>query len=278
MEESHATAPTAFRSVDGARIAHRRLGDPAAACLLLVQDLRSTMDDWDPALVGRLASRRCVVTFDGRGVGGSTGVAPNSVAAMAPDCLALADALAIPRMDVLGFGLGGMIAQQVLFDRPDRVRRVVLAGTGGPGAAGMFGAAVVARATEVPPRDESLLFTHFTPSTASQAAGARHLQRLRARKDRVPPTSRECVTAQLAAVRSWADVNGEAFARLRRVTRPVLVVGGAHDALIPAFNAFALSQQVPDAQLILYPDAGHGVLCQEPQAVADDALRFLERE
>jgi pimeloyl-ACP methyl ester carboxylesterase len=276
--EAHVTAPTRFVETAGVRYAYRRLGREGAIPLLLLQHFRGNMDNWDPAVVDGLAATRPVILFDNRGLGRSSGPTPGTIAAMATDTVAFLGALELQRVDVLGFSLGGMIAQQILFDRPEQIRRALLVGTGGPGAAGMFGPEVTLEATRLPASAESLLFLFFHPTTSSQEAGSRYLQRMMERADREPATSEQTIQAHLAAIRAWGDTNGAQFARLKQIEQPVLVVNGTHDIMIPSFNAFALSQQIPQAQLILYPDAGHGSLFQYSEAFVHDAARFLERD
>ena len=275
---THDTAPTRTVEAAGVRYAHRRLGVEGPVPLVLLQHFRGTMDHWDPAVVDGLAADRPVILFDNRGIGRTSGVTPATVADMASDAVAFLDALELPRVDVLGFSLGGMVAQQMLFERPERIRRALLVGTGGPGADGMFRPAVVAAATRIPGDADSLLELFFQPTATSQAAGGRYLQRMLARADREPPATVQTIQAHLAAIRGWGETNGSVFARLKRVAQAVLVVNGTHDVMIPSFNAYALSQQVPNAHLILYPDAGHGSLFQYPDGFVHDALRFLRRE
>ena len=276
--ETHVTVPTRFVEAAGSRFAYRRLGHQGAVPLLLMQHFRGNMDNWDPAVVDGLAAVRPIILFDNRGIGRSGGVTPDNIADMASDAIAFIEALEFPRVDVLGFSLGGMIAQQMLFDRPALIHRAVLVGTGGPGASGMFNPEVAMAATKFPGDAESLLFLFFHPSMSSQAAGGRYLQRMMTRVDRDPDTTRQTIQAHLAAIRAWGETNGEVFARLKRIEQPVLVVNGTHDIMIPSFNAYALSQQIPNAHLILYPDAGHGSLFQYPEWFVHDASRFLERD
>jgi len=272
------TARTAFVQAAGVSIAYRRLGPEGEIPLILLQHFRGNMDNWDPAVIDGLATERPVILFDNRGIGQSSGLTPSSIADMAADAIAFIESLALTRVDVLGFSLGGMIAQQMSFDRPALIRRAILVGTGGPGSAGMFRPEVVVAATMMPPDAESLLFLFFRPSASSQAAGWRYLQRMLTRVDREPATTQHTIQAHLAAIRSWGEANGEAFARLRQIEQPILVVNGTHDIMIPSFNAYALSQQVPNAYLILYPDAGHGALFQYPDWFVHDVSRFLGGE
>jgi pimeloyl-ACP methyl ester carboxylesterase len=275
--ETHLTAPTEFVEAAGVHFAHRRIGSEGGVPLILLQHFRGNMDNWDPAVIDGLAAERPVILFDNRGIGRSGGVTPDNVADMASDAIAFIEALELAQVDVLGFSLGGMIAQQMLFERPSLVRRAILIGTGGPGAAGMLNAEVTMAAVKYPGDAESLLFLFFQPTMMSQAAGGRYLQRMMSRADREPATTKQTIQAHLAAIRAWGETNGEVFARLKLIQQPVLVVNGTHDVMIPSFNAYALSQQIPKAHLILYPDSGHGSLFQYPDWFVQDAARFLGR-
>ena len=275
---THVNAPTRSIAAAGVCFAHRRLGPEGATPLVLLQHFRGNMDNWDPAVVDGLAADRPVVLFDNRGIGRTDGPTPNTVAEMAGDAVAFLEALRVSQLDLLGFSLGGMIAQQLMFDRPDLVRRTILVGTGGPGAGGMFGPEVARAATKIPGDADSLLFLFFQPTHASQAAGGRFLERMLRRAEPEPATTAQAMQAHLAAIRSWGEMNGKTFALLKRVVQPVLVINGTHDIVIPSFNAYALSQQLPNAQLILYPDAGHGSLFQYPDWFVEDARQFLTRE
>src|SRR5262245_60863650 len=147
---TYETVPTSFVETSGARFAFRRLGRGLGTPLILLQRFRGNLDDWDPAVVNGLATEREVIAFDNRGVGGSRGLTPDNVHASARAAFACLESLGLARADLLGFSLGGMVAQQMLFDDPSRFRRVILAGTGGPGALGMFSPEVTEAATRIP--------------------------------------------------------------------------------------------------------------------------------
>jgi pimeloyl-ACP methyl ester carboxylesterase len=273
--ETHATVPTVFVDAGGVRFAHRRLGPGGGVPVILLQHFRGTMDNWDPNVVDGLAAERHVVLFDNRGIGRSSGLTPDNVPDMARDALAFLEALHFDRVDLLGFSLGGMVAVRILFDRPGLIRRAILVGTGGPGAEGMFRSDVAMAASKVPSDAVTLLSLFFQPTASSQAAGRRYLQRMLMRTDREPPATSQTIQAHLAAIRAWGESNGDLFGRLKGIEQPVLVLNGTHDIMIPTFNAYALSQQIPNAQLILYPDAGHGSLFQYPEWFVQDVSRFL---
>jgi pimeloyl-ACP methyl ester carboxylesterase len=135
--DRHETAATQFAQVRGNRLAYRRFGRRSDCPLLLLNYLAAAMDDWDPKVTNGLAAQREVILFDNVGVASSTGETPSSVAAMAKDCIDFCEALGQKKLDVLGFSLGGMIAQQLASQHPDIIRRMILVGTGPKGGEGM---------------------------------------------------------------------------------------------------------------------------------------------
>jgi pimeloyl-ACP methyl ester carboxylesterase len=140
MTDTLLTAPNrTVEAANGVRYAYRRLGAAAYPPLVLLQHFRGNLDNWDPALIDALASRRDVIMFDNAGVGGSTGITPRTVTPMAHDAMRFLDALHLPEIDLLGFSLGGFVAQELTLIRARLVRRLVLAGTGPQGGQGMHG-------------------------------------------------------------------------------------------------------------------------------------------
>lgn len=274
VTDSHQTAQTSFLDANGVSLAFRRIGPSLGIPLVMLQRFRGNMDDWDPLVVDGLAYERPVVLFDGRGIGRSGGTTPDEVDAMADDASAFIDALGEKHVDLLGFSLGGMVAQQVLIGRPDLVRAAILVGTGPRGSAGVFSPDVEKAASKSPADAQSLLSLFFEPSESSQNAGRRHLERLMLRADREPPASENTVKAHVAAIRSWTQ-KPAAPDRLANVKLPVLVVSGSHDVMIPTANSYNLSQQLPNGELIVYPDSGHGSLFQYPERFARDVARFV---
>lgn len=271
-------APTQRLDIDGEQLAWRRLGPATGRPLVLLQRFRGTLDHWDPALLDALAAERPVVLFDSLGVGRSTGTAPDGIAAMADVAAAVIARLADGPVDVLGWSMGGAVAQLLALDHPGRVRRLVLAGTG-PGGT-----------PDAPPTpdkvwevagkpvndDEDFLYLFFPESASAIAAGRAHLARLDRRVEPFGPQVKPAsVMAQMQALGKWGRGLGSAFARLPALERPVLVANGAHDVMVHAFHSWVLSQRLPDAELVLYPDAGHGFLFQHAARFAAHVHGFL---
>ena len=272
--ETHQSAQTHFVEANGASFAIRQVGPSLGVPLVMLQRFRGNMDDWDPLLVDSLAYERPVILFDGRGISRSSGTTPSDVEAMAEDAAAFIEAIGEKQVDLLGFSLGGMVAQQILVDRPELVRAAILVGTGPRGAVAMFPPDVEKAATKIPADAQSLSYLFFEQSATSQDAARRHIERLRLRTDREPPPSELVVQAHLAAVRAWGR-SPDAQDALKSVRQPTLVLSGNHDIVIPTQNSYALSQKLSNAELIVYPDSGHGSLFQYPERVARDVARFL---
>jgi pimeloyl-ACP methyl ester carboxylesterase len=226
-------------------------------------DRRAVLADYD------------VILFDNAGVGTSGGETPGTVSEMTRDAVSFCDALGLKRVNVVGFSLGGMIAQQLALDHPERVNRIVLLGTGPRGGEGMTFTELSAEERADP--DRFLLAALFSPTDASQAAGRAYLSRLAARtRDRDLPVSTRTAEAQLRAIREWGAVpSSKRYATLPNIKQPTLVVHGTKDIVVLPINAFILAERLPDAQLILYPDSSHGAHYQHAEVFLKHAKLFL---
>ena len=278
MTHTHVTAPTEFLEAGGVRYACRRLGATSGVPLLFLQHFTGTMDGWDPSVVDGFARERPVVLFDNAGVSRSAGMTPATVEAMADAAATFISALGTGPVDLLGFSLGGFVAQVVAERHPHLVRRMILAGTGPEGGEGIVNLPrVIAEGQQATPAEPRLyLFFDRTPS--SQAAGQAFIGRQGQRTvDRDPESSNETVAAQLAAIVRWGGLPSDAAAsRLERIPHPVLVVNGKTDVMVPTINSVALFNGLPNAKLVLYPDSGHGALFQYASAFVGAGLQFLE--
>ncbi|MGF6491964.1 pimeloyl-ACP methyl ester carboxylesterase [Luteibacter sp. 621] len=261
-----ATAETRYIDAGGIRYAYRRFGASGRTPLLCLQHFTGTLDNWDPAIIDALAEDREVVLFENAGVGRSGGEVPASIAAMAEHVLRFLDALGVAKVHILGYSLGGFLAQDIAIARPGLVGRLVISGSapqGGPGA-GMDRPELIAIYTDTAMAPAEKLKRLFFPSTPAGAAAAdAFVERLATRSAEADlPAAPSVAPVQLQAMIDWANWGGDVGGKLAKITHPVLVANGNNDTMIPTENSFTLAKFLPDATLIIYPNAGHGALFQ----------------
>jgi pimeloyl-ACP methyl ester carboxylesterase len=278
MPETFQNAATRTIQIKDARLVYRELGERGGVPVVFLHHLTAVLDDWDPTLLDGIAKRHHVIIFDNRGVGASGGQTPASVAEMAADAIAFIEALGFAKVDLFGFSLGGFVAQEVAQLRPNLVRKIVLAGTGPAGGAGISdvgavlqGAFQKAGAEHKHPKH----FLFFSPSAQSQKAGDAFLQRLNQRQaDRDTAVSDQTVQAQITAITKWGQA-ANPRETLKQIRHPVLVANGDEDIMVPTANSVALFEALPNAKLSIFPDAGHGGIFQYADAFVDQTLHFL---
>ena len=275
-------APTQSVVANGITFTYRRWGKQEGLPLVFNQHFTGNLDNCDPAVLDGLAREREVILFNNAGVASSSGEVPSTFEGMARNAEAFIDALGLRKIDLLGFSIGGMVAQQIVVDRPELVRKLILIGTaprnhdagGGQGhitpeTAAIFGA------TYNPP-ENLWLKVFFTDSERSQQAGQSFLRRYLSRtENRDLPVSDKVAPAQIAAVGAWGVHPGERFAYLKSIQQPTLVVSGNHDVIVYTVNSLHLVQNMPNAKLILYPDANHGSWYENHKDFVFEANRFL---
>jgi pimeloyl-ACP methyl ester carboxylesterase len=275
---THQTAPTQFVEANGVRFAYRRFGKKNGLPLVFIPHILGNMDSWDPSVTDGFAQTREVILFNNAGIASSSGEVPVTFAAMAKGAGVFIDALGLTKVDVLGFSIGSMIAQNVGIERPDLVRKLVIVGSGprngdgiplNPQSQAIF-------TNKYGNLDDFWIDGFFTASPESQAAGRAFLKRRDARVEhRDIPINDKVQPAQFAALTEWGNPVGERFAYLKNINIPVLVVGGKSDIIFYTINSFYLEQNLPNAQLILYPDAAHGSLFQYPALFVEHTNLFL---
>jgi pimeloyl-ACP methyl ester carboxylesterase len=269
------TVPTQFVEADGIRFTYRRWGNPGGLPLLFLNYFCGNLDDWDPRVTDGFATEHDVILFNNAGVASSGGDTPGTVSEMARHAVAFCNALRLTKLNVVGFSLGGMIAQQLALDYSDRVNRIILLGTGPRGGEGMTFTELSSEERADPV--QFLLAAFFSPTTTSQAAGRAYLDRLAARtQDRDRPLTTRTAEAQLQAIREWGKVPPSGrYAALRSVSHPTLVVHGTKDIVVRPINALILAENLPDAQLVMYPDSSHGAQYQHAELFLQHTKLFL---
>jgi pimeloyl-ACP methyl ester carboxylesterase len=233
------------------------------------------MDAWDPAVVDALAETRPVIAFNNRGIGTSTGQTPDTVEQMAADAEAFIRGLGLAKVDLLGFSLGGMLAPVLAVKHPGLIRRIIVAGTAPRGGEEHLLTVVDEAFAKDAPDVRLPLF--FTPSAESQRAGRAFVARASARtRDRDPDSGDDVGEAQAKAIIGWCAAKDDGDTTLRSIAQPTLIVHGGDDTMFPSINAYNMFKAMRNAQLIIYPDAGHGALFQYPETFVAHCRTFLD--
>ena len=278
--DSNISAPTLFLDVNGTRYVYRRFGHGPGPPLLFLQHFAGTLDNWDPAITDPLAAGREVILFSYAGVGRSGGKVALAMTGMAQQVLAFLKGLEVTKCDVLGYSLGGMVAQQVAQDNSSIFRRMILVGTAPRGGEDIMHLEKPSLARYIGDPQFSgyarLQKIFFAPTESSQKAGADFVGRLTQRKEDLEPAAGgEVMKAQIMAFRDWEHFEGDRFANLKRIRTPALVINGIHDEMIPVRNSYWLGENLPNAVLLTYPDSGHGSIFQFHESFTRHADAFL---
>ncbi|MFQ6242651.1 alpha/beta fold hydrolase [Sinorhizobium meliloti] len=255
------------------RLATIEEGPDGGIPLVLLQRFRGTMDDWDPAFIKTISADRRVIRFDSSGIGRSEGQVPETIAGMAAVAAEVIARLGFEQVDILGWSLGGVVALQLALDAPHLLRRLIVAGSSPGGITdGPQPHPRVPQVMTHSVNDEAdFLFLFFPDTETAVVAGKASLARITAQPDIGPLVTAEAFMAQVKAISTWPGV----LHRAKELRMPILVANGAHDVMLPAYRSFVLSQQAPDARLVLYPDAGHAFLFQEIDDFAAQIDLFL---
>ena len=268
---SYAKAPTRTITAGGVTYAYRELGPKGEIPVVFFVHLAANLDNWDPRIIDPIAKKRRVIAFDNRGVGASTGKVPDSIEAMADDAVTFITALGLGTVDIFSFSLGGMIAQALVLEHPELVRRLVLTGTGPAGGKDIDKVARttyydILRATLT--RSDPKEFLFFNRNTAGKRAATAFVERLKER------TSVKAFQTQLTAIKKWGRSTPE---NLSAITAPTLIANGDNDRMVPSTLSEDLHRRIPASELIIYPDSGHGGIFQHHDTFAPAAVDFLTR-
>jgi len=271
------TVPTQSISAGGVDFKYRELGKHNGGMpVVLLPHLAAVLDNWDPRVIDGMAAQHHVITFDNRGIGASSGSPLNSIEQMADDAITFIKAMGFQQVALVGFSLGGMVAQEVVLKEPQLIRKMVLAGTGpagGEGISTVAGVTFLDMAKGFFTGQDAKQFLFFTRTPTGIEAGKAFLERLKERtEDRDKEISVSAFLAQLEALRVWGQ---KAPADLSVIKQPVLVVNGDNDRMVPTVNTHDLARRLPNSQLIIYPDAGHGGAFQFHADFVQSTLGFL---
>jgi pimeloyl-ACP methyl ester carboxylesterase len=269
-------APTHTINAGGGEFAYRQLGQSTGVPVVFLTHLAAVLDNWDPRVVDGIAVKHRVITFDNRGVGASSGATPTTIEEMARDAVTFIRAIGLDQVDLFGFSMGGMIAQVIAQQHSQLVRKMIIAGTGPAGGEGID---KVTRITYVDTarglltRQDPKQFLFFTRTPNGRRAGKEFLARLEERtNDRDKAISVRSFRAQLKAIHRWGQ---QKPADLASIHQPVLVMNGDSDKMVPTKNTVDLDRRLPNSQLVIYPDAGHGGVFQFHQDFVKRTLEFL---
>jgi len=246
--------------------------------VIFLTHLAAVLDNWDPRVVEGIASKRHVIVFDNRGIGASSGSPAKSIEEMAGDAITFIKGMGFGEVDLFGFSMGGMVAQEIALIEAKLVRRIILAGTGPAGGDGINAVAGVANwdmfralLTGLDPKQ----YLFFTRTPNGIAAGKAFLDRL---KERTAGRDKEITVsaylAQLRALEAWGNKKPQ---DLSAIKQPVLVANGDDDRMVPTANSRDLAKRIPNSTLVIYPDAGHGGVFQFHAEFVAKALEFLSQ-
>ena len=275
---SYKDAPTPTITAGGVNFAYRELGPKTGIPVIFFVHLAGTLDNWDPAVIDPVAAKHHVITFDNRGVGASSGAVPDTIEAMAEDAVTFIKALGFDKVDIFSFSLGGMIAQALVVRHPELVRKLILTGTGPAGGTGIDKVAGTTyydtlRATLT--RQDPKEFLFFNRNATGKRAARAFVERLKERTvDRDAKISIKAFQTQLKAIKRWGRSTP---ADLSAITQPTLIANGDHDRMVPSVLSEDLHRRIPDSELIIYPDSGHGGIFQYREKFVPVALDFLAR-
>lgn len=279
MSDTHITTPTRFIEINGDSFAYRRWGNTRTdqPPLLFLQHFRGGMDNWDPLMTDGLAEGREVILYNGRGIASSSGRPRTRIEDMADDAAAFVRALGLQQIDVLGFSLGGFQALDLTWRHPALVRKLMLLGTGPRGGNPDMEQRVLTTAANVTPSFEDFHYLFFGRSSQAERAAREFWERRHQRVDQDPPSSQQVAIAQIEANMLYAPRLSEddPFAYLRGIQQPTFILNGVNDVMIPTINSFYMARNLPNAQLFIYPDAGHAAQFQYPKRFLRHAVQFL---
>jgi len=269
-----ANEPFEKLKVDGAQIAYRRIGNGRP--LVVLNGFAATSADWDPSFIDRLALSNQLILLDNRGIGRSMDDGqPFDIAKLADDTGRVIEALRFERVNVLGWSMGGFIAQTLALRQPASINKLILLSTDHGGAdADLASAEVWSQLVDMsgtPHEQAHRLLSLLFPSDVAESIYREFGDIVAAARAQLSPS---LVTRQAAAMVAWHRTGiGDG---LRKMNMPLLIATGTADVVIPPSNALRLVNAIPGAWLAQFNDGGHAFMAQYPVPLADLINSFLE--
>lgn len=269
---------SAFLEANDIRFAYRKLGAETGTPVIFLVHFRGTMENWDPNMVASIAKERPVILFDNKGVGETNGQTPETISEMAQDAATFIKALNLNKVDLLGFSIGGMVAQELALQEGELIRRIIIAGSSpesGVNPEPVIFERMKRHGGNTDTAIDDFMFFFYKSTETSKSAGMDSLQRIMSQKQF--ESSNQVQAAQLNALAEWGQPKSDQdYDWLMNIPHPALVTNGIEDVMVPTKNSFILSEKLPNAQLIIYPDSGHGHLFQFPELFAENVNSFLD--
>lgn len=268
---------THFAEINGKKIAYRSIGN--GDTVILVNRFRGTLDTWDPLFLDKLAENFNVVTFDYTGIGSSSGTLPTDIVDVATDVKDLADYLKLKSIAVLGWSYGGLVAQVATLQYPELITHAILIGTNPPGHNEIQPQPVFLECALKPINDfndEIILF--FEPNSEASVKSAQLSHDRIAKRIDVSkiPSTQDVFGLYFAGGAGLREDKLKFREQLKTTTTPILVISGDNDITFAVENWFVLLRELPTAQIIVFPFAGHGPQHQFPELSARYISNFIE--
>jgi pimeloyl-ACP methyl ester carboxylesterase len=277
VPDLHETAKTRFIEAGSTKYAYRAFGKETGIPIVFLHHFTATIDDWDPRVTNGLAQHFKVILLDNKGIGASDGQTPDNIKAMADDATAVIMALGFKKVNLLGFSMGGFVAQQIALDTPELVNKLILAATSLKGGEGLSNLPNIMKEAFATAPEDPRLFLFYSKTPESIALGRQSLARVKKRReDRVPATAMPSIQAQVMSILGWAAVDKNVYFELGQIKQPALVINGNNDIMFPTINSYNLFQHLPNARLSLYSDSGHGAIYQYADRFVKEVTDFLE--
>lgn len=266
-------------NVNGTKFYYRKLGNiNEGVPVIFLNHLGATLDNCDPRIMDGIAAKHQIIAFDNRGVGATEGKTPITIYEMAKDAISFIKAMGYDKVDIVGFSMGAFIAQEILLQEPQLVRKVVMTGTGPAGGEG------IKNVTKITYLDmlrgyltfrDPKFYLFFNQNRNGKKAAKEFLARLKERtENRDIKIKIKSFSNQLKAIYSWGLQKPQ---DLSVIKQPVLIVNGDNDRMVPSSNTYDLAKRISNAELIVYKDAGHGGIFQNNQEFVKSALAFLDK-